>query len=97
MSKEKLEHQDTPQPDAEALREENKRIRYLRYLVSLTSAELLQGDITLDEARAIVERTRRAALALFPGKEDAFELIYRPRFDRIIRERYGDTSEGPVH
>ena len=96
MTDEKLDHHSTAQPDVEALREENKRIRYLRYLVSLTSADLLQGDNTLEEARAIVERTRHAALALFPGKEEAFELIYRPRFDRIIRERYGDT-EGPVH
>lgn len=84
-------------PDREALREENQRMRYLRYLVSLTTAELMQGDNTLNEAQAIVERTRQTVLALFPGKERAFELIYRPRFARIILERYGSTSREPVH
>lgn len=85
------------EPDPEAVREENKRIRYLRYLVSLTTAELMQGDYTLQEAQAAVERTRKAALALFPGKGRAFDLIYRPRFARIILERYGTTLEEPTH
>ena len=28
------------------------------------------------------------ALALFPGKETAFELIYRPRFERVLHARW---------
>ncbi len=31
---------------------------------------------------------RQAALNLFPGKEDVYELIYAPRFRRIIKERF---------
>ncbi len=84
-------------PDPEAVREENRRMRYLRYVVTLATAELMQGNNSLDEARAIIERTRQAALALFPGKERAFDLIYRPRFDRILDERYGRAAQGRVH
>jgi hypothetical protein len=35
---------------------------------------------------------KRAACGLFPGKEETFELIYRPRFNRVIQERFGGYS-----
>ena len=82
---------DSP-PDSTAVHEENRRMRYLRYLISFTTAELMQGDHDLKQAEAIIERTRRAVLTMFPGKEQAFELIYRPRFRRILEERYGAAS-----
>jgi hypothetical protein len=82
----------SPPPDPTALREENLRMRRLRHLIALTTAELSQGAHALAEAEAIIERTRRAVLAMFPGKESTFELIYRPRFVRILQERYGSSS-----
>lgn len=82
----------TSSPDPEALLDENRRMRRLRYLIALTTAELMQGDHDLAQAEAIIERTRQAVLSMFPGKEGAFELIYRPRFLRILRERYGTAS-----
>jgi hypothetical protein len=47
-----------------------------------------QRDLTLREAFDILKSTRQAALNLFPGKDEVFELIYTPRFRRIIRERF---------
>jgi hypothetical protein len=44
--------------------------------------------MTVDEASEMVADTRRAALAMFPGKELAFDLIYRPRLQRLMRERF---------
>lgn len=74
---------------SEALREEEKRLRMLRFIVDLNQAVLMQqGDLTLREAFDILKSTRRAALNLFPGKDEVFELIYTPRFRRIIRERF---------
>lgn len=72
-------------------------MRRLRFIMSLTTADLMQGDHTLEEARAIVERARRAALVLFPGKGDVFDLVLRPRLNRIILERYGPPDEEVVH
>jgi hypothetical protein len=73
----------------EALREEEKKLRMLRFIVDLNQAVLMQQrDLTLREAFDILKSTRQAALNLFPGKDEVFELIYTPRFRRIIRERF---------
>lgn len=73
----------------ESLREEDRRMRMLRFIVDLNQAILMQqSDLTLREAFEIMRGTKQAALNLFPGKEEVFELIYTPRFRRIIRERF---------
>ena len=73
----------------EALKEENRRLRRLRLIVDLTLSRLYQDpDMSLLEALQLVERCRDAALALFPGKEVAFELLYRPRFERVMALRW---------
>ncbi len=73
----------------EALLEEEKKLRLLKFVVDLNQAILMQQtDLTLREAFEIMKDTRRAALNLFPGKDEVFELIYSPRFRRIIRERF---------
>jgi hypothetical protein len=72
----------------EAVREENRRLRYLRFLVDLALMEISRGRYTKPQAEKIVENIRSQALQLFPGKELAFELIYRPRFRRVITETF---------
>ena len=47
-------------------------------------------DLTLEEASEIVANCRNAALAMFPDKELAFDLIYRPRLQRVVEERFED-------
>jgi hypothetical protein len=73
----------------EALLEEEKKLRLLKFVVDLNLAVLMQQtDLTLREAFEIMKDTKRAALNLFPGKDEVFELIYSRRFRRIIRERF---------
>ena len=45
-------------------------------------------NLTLDEASDMVVNCKAAALAMFPDKELAFDLIYRPRLQRVVRERF---------
>jgi len=78
------------------IREENRKIRYLRFLVDFSILSIQQDDLFLQEAQEIVENVKRAACSLFPGKEEVFELIYRPRFNRTIQERFGLSSEGKL-
>jgi len=82
--------------DKREVREENRKIRYLRFLVDFSILSIQQDDLMLEEAQAIVENVKRAACSLFPGKEETFELIYRPRFNRTIHERFGLLSEGSL-
>jgi hypothetical protein len=73
----------------DALQEEERKLRMLRFVVDLNQAVLMQQtDLTLREAFDILKNTRQAAQNLFPGKDDVFELLYTPRFRRIIRERF---------
>ncbi len=82
----------------EKLVEEEKKMRRLRFIVDLAQALLMQqADLTLKEAFAIIRDTKTAALLLFPDKENVYELIYAPRFRRIITERFvirGGLSDG---
>jgi len=75
------------------IKEENRKIRYLRFLVDFSILSIQQDELSLDEASGLVEDVKRAACGLFPGKEEVFELIYRPRFNRVIQERFGSQSE----
>jgi hypothetical protein len=73
--------------DSEIL-EENKKIRRLRLMADLTCALLARGDLNREDSWKLVEGVKHWALTLFPGKEEAFEIIYRPRFRRIIEKHH---------
>src|SRR5277367_6046809 len=69
---------------------EDKLIRRLRFLVNLTFATIAQDDsLTLEQAWEHVTALKGAAVAMFPGKEATFDLLYMPRFSRLLAERYG--------
>ena len=74
--------------DEEELRQENKKIRYLRIIVDLSLHEIGQGKLTLEQVYALMEGVRKLALRLFPDKEEEFDLIYGSRFQRVVREYY---------
>ena len=69
--------------------EEAKKIRKLQIMMNMVMSVISQDPhLPLEEASEMVANARRAALAMFPGKELAYDLIYRPRFQRLINERY---------
>lgn len=71
------------------IEEENRKLRRLQIMMSMVLSVLSQDqDLTLEEASQLVADTRRAALAMFPGKELAFDILYKPRLQRIIQERF---------
>jgi hypothetical protein len=72
--------------DPAAVAEEQARADRLRRTVDVACALLRQGRLSRDEAEALVAETRRRALALFPGKENVFDLVLAPRFKRIMEE-----------
>lgn len=66
--------------------EEQRKMRYLRTVVDLTAAILHQGNLSLPEALDLVEATKAHVLHYFPDKGAVYDLIYTPRFERIINE-----------
>lgn len=73
----------------EELQDEQRRLRRLQIMVNMVMSVIGQDTtLTVDEASEMVADTRRAALAMFPGKELAFDLLYKPRLQRLMRERF---------
>jgi hypothetical protein len=75
-------------PTQEEIDDESRRIRRLRILVQLTVETIAEGGLTAEEASGMIAATRRVALEMFPGKERAFDLIYRPQFQRVMHAVY---------
>jgi hypothetical protein len=73
----------------EELKEESRKIRRLQIMMNMVMQVIAQdSSLPVEEASEMVADTRRAALAMFPDKELAFNLIYWPRLQRLMRERY---------
>jgi len=69
--------------------EEQKLIRRLQMMMNLVMQTIAQDhSLTIDEASQMIADSRKAALAMFPGKELAYDIIWRPRFQRLMRERF---------
>ena len=69
--------------------EEARRLRRLQVMMNMVISVISQdADLTLEEAAEMAAGARRAALAMFPDKELAFDLIYRPRLQRVMNERF---------
>ncbi|MGH9685010.1 MAG: hypothetical protein ACRD4S_15530 [Candidatus Acidiferrales bacterium] len=75
-------------PTQDEIDEESRRIRRLRILVHLTLDTIAGGDLSPEQAAGMIAATRRVALEMFPGKENAFDLLYRPQFQRVMHAVY---------
>ncbi len=77
-----------PQTTEEQM-EERRKIRRLQMMMDMVMSVIGQDpNLTIDEAAEMVADSRRAALAMFPDKELAYNLLYKPRLQRLMRERY---------
>jgi hypothetical protein len=45
-------------------------------------------NLTVEEASELVAGAKRAALAMFPDKEFAYDILYKPRLQRLMNERF---------
>ena len=77
-------------PDPDAIRDEASRARRAQRIADVTCALLAQSPgLRPGEAIRLMAAARRAVLLLFPGRGETFDLLYRPRFLRILSERFG--------
>jgi hypothetical protein len=88
IAKNPEEQRITPQTAAER-DEESRKIRRLQLMIDMVLSVLSQDpELTLTEASEMVANCKSAALAMFPDKELAFDLIYKPRLQRVLVERF---------
>ena len=70
-------------------RQEAQKIRRLQIMISMVMSVISQDpNLTVEEASELVAGAKRAALAMFPDKEFAYDILYRPRLQRLMREKY---------
>ena len=69
--------------------EEQKLIRRLQMMMNMVMQVIAQdASLTVEDASQMIADSRNAALAMFPGKELAYDLIWKPRLQRLMRERF---------
>lgn len=69
--------------------EEARKIRRLQTMMNMVISVISQDEsLTVEEASELIGSSQRAALNMFPDKELAYNLIYRPRLQRLMMERF---------
>jgi hypothetical protein len=69
--------------------DEARRIRRLQVMMSMVTSVISQDPgLSIEEASELAAGAKRAALAMFPDKELAYDLLYKPRLQRLMRERF---------
>jgi len=71
------------------VQQEAAKIRRLQVMISMVMSVISQDpNLTVEEASELIAGTKRAALAMFPDKELAYDILYKPRLQRLMRERF---------
>jgi hypothetical protein len=78
-----------PQQTEAEKQEEARKIRRLQTMMNMVISVISQDEnLTVEEAAELIGSSQRAALNMFPDKELAYNLIYRPRLQRLMIERF---------
>jgi hypothetical protein len=69
--------------------QEAKNIRRLQIMISMVMSVIGQDpNLTVEEASELAAGAKRAALAMFPDKEFTYDILYKPRLQRLMNERF---------
>jgi hypothetical protein len=75
--------------ESNEVKQEAQKIRRLQIMVSMVMSVISQDpNLTVEEASELCAGAKRAALAMFPDKELAYDILYRPRLQRLMQERF---------
>ena len=84
--------------DDELQKNEESDLRRLRLLVDVTVQVLATDEqLTFCEALRLIEAAATASLRLFPEKQQTFDIVIRPRLERIVLDRFGLVSLEPLN
>jgi hypothetical protein len=75
--------------ELEYKQEEARKIRRLQTMIGMVMQVISQDPkLTIEEASELAAGAKRAALAMFPDKEFTYDIIYKPRLQRLMNERF---------
>lgn len=78
-----------PTNSSQEQEDERRKLRRLQIMMNMVMSVIGQDpELTLAEASELAANAKRAALAMFPDKEFAYDILYRPRVQRLIAERF---------
>jgi hypothetical protein len=78
-----------PTNNSQEQEDERRKLRRLQIMMNMVMSVIGQdSELTLQEASELAANAKRAALAMFPDKEFAYDILYRPRVQRLIAERF---------
>ncbi len=78
-----------PAMDANEAMEEARKIRRLQIMIGMVMSVIGQDpNLTIEEASELAAGAKRVALAMFPEKEFAYDILYKPRLQRLLNERF---------
>ena len=81
-----------PQPgtgEMQEQEEERRKLRRLQIMMSMVMSVISQdAGMSVEEASELAANAKRAALAMFPDKEFAYDILYKPRLQRLMAERF---------
>lgn len=70
----------------ENLAEEEKRVRYLSRLADVVSVFIARGNLSVLESCYLLHIVHAEAMRLFPDKAAVYDLVYQPRFARLVAQ-----------
>jgi hypothetical protein len=69
--------------------QEARNIRRLQVMINMVMSVICEDpNLTVEEASELAAGAKRAALAMFPDKELAYDILYKPRLQRLMNERF---------
>jgi len=69
--------------------QEARKVRRLQVMISMVMSVISQDpNLTIEEASELAAGAKNAALAMFPDKELAYDILYKPRLQRLMNERF---------
>jgi hypothetical protein len=75
--------------DMQEQEEERRKLRRLQIMMSMVMSVISQdAGMSVEEASELAANAKRAALAMFPDKEFAYDILYKPRLQRLMAERF---------
>ncbi len=70
----------------EQIDDEARRAQKVRQVVDIATNLIMQSNMTRRDAENLVAAVRERVLGLFPDGEETYELVYAPRFRRLLDE-----------